>query len=226
MPAGWKRTVESRYELEGKVIKLQHKILFWDTDVAKVTKASGTELEIVPWYGNKCEYKHKMAIPHSENWTIMLQEDYAPKEMTKAGPWQTRLFPTSQDYKGFKHMQQLKPEAIIKPKSALQTRVKQIYWFQVDNKHAKRPRLEKLKDSYDTMSHEIDIEKVMKFMQNPSLTRQQKSTRLKISRDLYEIGDRKTRITKKSHLCKHCLKNKFLARDSTAHTFAECPLND
>ena len=59
---------------------------------------------------------------------------------------------------------------------------------------------------------------------NPSLTRQQKSTRLKISRDLYEIGDRKTRITKKSHLCKHCLKNKFLARDSTAHTFAECPL--
>ena len=65
------------------------------------------------WYGNKCEYKHKMAIPHSENWTIMLQEDYAPKEMNKAGPWQTRLFPTSQDYKGFKHMQQLKPEAII-----------------------------------------------------------------------------------------------------------------
>ena len=56
MPAGWKRIVESRYELEGKVIKLQHKILFWDTDVAKVTKASGTELEIVPWYGNKCEY--------------------------------------------------------------------------------------------------------------------------------------------------------------------------
>ena len=216
LPAGWLQTVAAGFKLKRKVVKLKHKPLCWPTNLAMVAEDTPHSFNAVPWLAhNDYQYDYLMTIAKSDEYEVCLSEDYHPKSYTTAGPWQTRLFPTSQDDKVNKHVHNAPHE--VKVKSALQAQVKQFYWFQIDNAKISQPRLDKLHSQYDTMAHAVDIHSVMHFMHNPHLSRQQKSTKIKIARDMYNLGERRTRITKKNHVCLYCKKiHKWLIHETTS----------
>ena len=106
--------------------------------------------------------------------------------------------------------------------SSLKAQVKDFYWHQIETTKIDTPRLDALQDKYGSMAHNVEIGKIMETLKDPSLTRQQKTTKLNVARDLYELGNRKTRLeplaAKKVHYCKHCKKHhKKVHIENTEH---------